>query len=76
MHVREVGCFYVRPEGPGRHRCFNRLTGFEHVTYGTDEEVDVCLERQSKLWGEKLLPSTRISPWRAGYTGGEKKQAS
>lgn len=74
--AREVGYFVVREEDVGRHRCFNRLTGYEHVTYGTVPEVDECVERQSRAWAEKLKAPSSISPWRAGTAFGKAKQAS
>lgn len=75
--MREVGCFYVRHEGGERYRCFNQLTGFEHATYGTLEEVDSNLLVQSKLWAEKFKGEDRGSPWKAGWTGnGGKKKVS
>lgn len=72
MQVREVGCFYVRFEGGERWRCFNRLTGFTHVSFGTQEEVDVNLERQTKIWAEKLLPGPKKSPWRGNMASSPK----
>lgn len=64
VQVREVGCFYVKHIGGERWRCFNRLTAFEHVSYGTQEEVDLNLDRQSAIWREKLGGGPRKSPWK------------
>jgi len=54
LSVREIGCFLVRPNGPGRWKLFNRLTGSEHVTYGTWEELDIEYTRQTASWELKL----------------------
>lgn len=75
--VSAIGCFYAKPEGFNRWRCFNRLTGFEHVTYHTRETLEEALLDQSKKWHEKLMPSARISPWQSGWGNSVKnKKAS
>ena len=65
LHVRAVGCFLIRPDGYLRHRVFNRLTGFQHITYGSDAEVDVEYLRQAEAWKLKLSPVKKHgSGWR------------
>lgn len=65
VSVRKVGCFLLRPDGFKRCRVFNLLTGFGHVTYGSDEEIDVEYARQTKSWKAKLSPVKRQgSGWR------------
>jgi len=54
VSVREIGCFLVRPDCPGRWKLFNRLTGAEHATYGTWEELEVEYTRQTASWEQKL----------------------
>lgn len=73
VHVRAIGCFYVRLESGERYRCFNRLTGFEHITYGTVEEIDENLAKQTRLWEEKLNTPSRSTPWRAGWSNVSKQ---
>ena len=62
--VRAVGCFLIQPAGFKRHRVFNRLTGYQHVTYGSDEEVDVEYLRQAESWKAKLGPQKAGIAWR------------
>jgi hypothetical protein len=72
VSVRTVGCFYVRAESPGRWRVFNRLLGFQHVTYGTQEEVDAQLELQTKSWERKFADNGGFDKqaWRVKFGKG------
>jgi hypothetical protein len=63
VSVLEVGCFYVRPESPGRWRVFNRLLGHQHVTYGTLDEVTEQLELQTRAWERRYANSGGIAKW-------------
>jgi hypothetical protein len=73
--VRSVGCFLLRPDGFKRCRVFNRLTGFEHITYGTDEEIDVEYARQSDTWSRKLsAEKSHGSGWRGQHFQKQSKQ--
>lgn len=67
--VLSIGCFYARLEGFNRWRCFNRLTGFEHITYHNRVELEAALTDQSLKWCEKLAPGGRVSPWASGWDG-------
>lgn len=50
----QVGCFEVREVSDGKWRVKNTLTGSEHATYGTRDDVVEQLTRQSDLWKQKL----------------------
>lgn len=63
VSVLEIGCFYVRPEGPGRWRAFNRLLGYQHVTYGTLAEVTEQLELQTTAWEQKYADTGGFNKW-------------
>lgn len=63
VSVLEVGCFYVRPEGSGRWRAFNRLLGHQHVTYGTFDEVAEQLELQTTAWERKYADTGGFNKW-------------
>lgn len=75
--VLAIGCFFARPApGYNRWQCFNRLTGYEHVTYHDRASLEEALEDQSKKWHEKLMPTGRTTPWMAGWANGKAKKAS
>lgn len=50
MSALTVGCFEVREVEPGKWFVKNTLTGFEHHTYGTQDEIVPLLEAQTEAW--------------------------
>lgn len=58
-----IGCFEVRLLNPGRWQVKNLLTTFEHVTYGTEQEVCELLTKQTKDW-ERRYSTKKGTPWR------------
>jgi hypothetical protein len=49
-----IGCFEVELLSRGRWRVRNTLTTYEHVTYGTEEEIREVLEQQSVAWKKRF----------------------
>lgn len=74
----EVGCFEVNVIAEGKWRVKNTLTGSEHTTYGTRDEVVEQLTRQSGLWKQKFAERDNKSKKGGGFRermGGEAKAA-
>jgi hypothetical protein len=61
-----IGCFEVTKVSEGKWKCKNTFTGFEHRTYGTEEEVREQLERQSSQWKARVQPVGPIRPPQRG----------
>lgn len=69
LSVRSVGAFLVHSEGFKRWRCLNTLTQIEHVTYGTEEEVNAQLLVQTESWHRRLGPAVKVkgAAWRGKH---------
>lgn len=58
----KIGIFEVNELSPGRWRAVNTLTTFEHVTYGTVEDVQLVLEKQSEDWERRFADNAARKP--------------
>lgn len=57
-----IGIFDVTELSPGRWKALNTLTTFEHVTYGTVEDVQLVLEKQSEDWERRFADNAARKP--------------
>lgn len=74
-----VGCFELEELTSGRWKVKNTKTGFEHVTYGTEDEVRVQAEAQTEAWERKALSKgkpQRGSAWRKSMVDQTKQKAT
>jgi hypothetical protein len=66
--MEKIGCFEIEPLTSGRWKVKNIITTFEHVTYGTEEEVREQAQLQTEAWERKTGPKgkpQRGSAWRS-----------
>lgn len=60
-----VGNFEIEELTSGRWRVKNLRNGYEHVTYGTSDEVSSQAQLQTEAWERKDAGKKRIgSAWR------------
>ena len=68
-----IGCFEVTALPGQRWRVVNTLTTFEHVTFGSEDDVRMQLETQSALWEKRFAESsTPLAPMPRGQRSKEK----
>ena len=74
-----VGYFELEELTSGRWKVKNTKTGFEHVTYGSSEEVREQAEAQTEAWERKALSKgkpQRGAAWRKTMTDPSKQKAT
>ena len=67
---QRIGCFEVEELTSGRWKVVNTLNGYQHVTYGTEEEVREQAKIQTEAWERKAAGNKgqKGSAWRNRMT--------